>query len=155
MTKRNILLRKCMTIMMSLALVFTMMPMVPGAVEKVHAETGSAITITDSEGNQIVIDTTGEGDATNHTGTGYAYDLGTNTLTLEGFNGKQILSNGDFNLHLIGTNTITLEDAMAIDGKIYGLKATTSDGNYCRVTVTADNGGTLNITGEDHFQIKS
>ena len=116
MTRRNILLRKCMTIMLSLALAFTMMPMVPGTVEKVYAEAGSAITITDSTGTQIVIDTTGEGDVSNYTGAGYAYDLETNTLTLEEFNGKQILSNGDFNLHLKGKNTLTLEDAMAMCG---------------------------------------
>ena len=114
-------IKRLLAIMLSFALVFTMIPMIPGAVEKAHAETiGSSITITDATVNHFVIDTTEGGSTENHTGDGYVYDAVTNTLTLNGFSGKQILSNGDFNLHLIGENTITLEDSMATGGRIYG-----------------------------------
>ena len=74
-TKNKItIMKKCIAMILSLTLVFTMAPMIPGVADKAYAASGSAITLFDSTGNQIVIDTTEGGDATNHTGTGYSYD---------------------------------------------------------------------------------
>ena len=93
------------------------------------ASAATAITLTDGTGEQTVLTE----DATTAT---YSYVAETNTLTLNGWSGRKIYANGDFNLHLIGTNTVTMVDGS--DSWIRGI-----EGN---VTVTAADGGVLNIT---------
>ena len=96
------------------------------------AVAATAVTLTDNSGNQTVI--TAED---NTVGTGYTYDAETNTLTLNNWTGKKIQANGDLNIHLKGTNTITMADSDP-----YGIK--TDDKT---ITVTSDDGASLNVVG--------
>ena len=105
------------------------------------AAAATGVTLTDNSGNQTVI--TAEN---NTVGTGYNYDAGTNTLTLNNWTGKKIQANGDLNIHLEGTNTITMADPAS--GKAYGIHVGTNSA-LCYLDVTADEGAVLNINGTD------
>ncbi len=95
----------------------------------------SALNITDNSGNQTVIST--DADAS---GVGYTYDHETNTLTLNNWSGRQIVVNGDLNIHLKGTNTLTMVDTE--DSTIRGIYASAGV-----ISFTADEGAVLNVTG--------
>ena len=103
------------------------------------AAAATAVTLTDNSGEQTVI--TAED---NTSGTGYTYDAETNTLTLNNWTGRKIQANGDLNIHLKGTNTITMADPAS--GKAYGIHVGTNSA-LCYLDVTADEGAVLNING--------
>ena len=101
---------------------------------QLHAQAtpATAITLIDSEGNE----NTYNADAS---GTGWAWDAATGTLTLDNWSGKRICAaNGDLHLHLIGTNTITLIDEYGSIGIETG---------WNMLYITAEEGGVLNVEG--------
>ncbi len=73
----------------------------------------------------------------------YSWVAETATLTLNGYSGRSITTNGEINLHLKGTNTLTM-DPDATNTELIALKL----GDYDTVYVSADDGGTLNIVGD-------
>ena len=98
----------------------------------------TAVTLTDTQGTQIALVEETE------TAT-YSWDPETATLTLNGYSGRMIATNGDINLHLKGENTLTM-DASQESGELQGLNLDYCSGN---VTVSADDGGELNIIGNN------
>ena len=109
-----------------------------GLIPRVEAVAAPTVTLTDSLGEQVVLTSATE------TAT-YSWDPETATLTLNGWSGQRIHGGGDYNLHLKGTNTIQM--AIAAVGDTYGLGANMNGGSMGTITVTADEGGTLNILG--------
>lgn len=109
---------------------------------RAEAIAATAVTLTGTDGTQTVLNN--ESDAS---GAGYNWDAETATLTLDGYNGRSITTNGDINLHLVGDNTLTLDPDMTGSGA-FGLNLA-----YNRATITADESGTLNILGDlkTHF----
>ena len=95
----------------------------------VSAAQATTVTLTDSMGTQIIL----YEDVSTAT---YSYVAETATLTLNEWTGRKISANGDFNLHLIGTNNIIMVDGS--DQRAYGIEGD--------VTITAQSGGVLNIT---------
>ena len=92
--------KKALCILLALALVFTLTPAIPGAVENAYAaEPGISIT----------------GSTADSSGTGWSYVKSTKTLTLSGYNGGYIQGSGlnTLNLVLEGTSTITVDDENA------------------------------------------
>ena len=96
----------------------------------------TAVTLTDTEGTQTVLV------AATETAT-YSWNPETVTLTLNEYSGRTITTNGDINLHLKGENTLTM-DASQESGQLYGINL-----DYHSVTVSADDGGELNIIGNN------
>ena len=101
---------------------------------QLHAQASPAttLTLTDSEGNE----TTYDADAS---GAGWEWDASEAKLTLNGWSGKRIVSNGDLYLHLKGTNTLTMIDEYYTSG---------IHTDYSVLYVTADDDGVLNINGD-------
>ena len=121
--------KKLFTCLLSLILIFTMMPLT--AIPANAAVNLTALYIIDSKGgtsdhiniNQdTIVDSSG----------GWKWEKATSTLTLEGFDGEYIEANGDLNIVVKGSNTITLP-ANPAENEAYGIKGTS---------------GKLNITGE-------
>ena len=121
--------KKLFTCLLSLILIFTMMPLT--AIPANAAVNLTALYIIDSKGgtsdhiniNQdTIVDISG----------GWRWEKATSTLTLEGFDGEYIEANGDLNIVVKGSNTITLP-ANPAENEAYGIKGTS---------------GKLNITGE-------
>ena len=99
---------------------------------RAQATPATSITLIDSEGNE----NTYNADAS---GTGWAWDAATGTLTLDNWSGKRIYAaNGDLHLHLKGTNTITLIDE-------YGSSGIETD--WDMLYITAEDDGVLNVEG--------
>ncbi|MBR2621526.1 MAG: hypothetical protein IKC97_04050 [Clostridia bacterium] len=80
---------------------------------------------------------------TDGAGAGWSYDGETKTLTLNGYNGGPIVTEGVLNLHLEGDNTITLTDENPI-----GIQSTYSSKE---IRLSADAGGTLNINTPNNY----
>lgn len=121
--------KKLFTCLLSLILIFTMMPLT--AIPANAAVNLTALYIKDSKGgtsepidiNQdTIVDSSG----------GWRWEKETSTLTLEDFDGEYIEANGDSNIVVKGSNTITLP-ANPAKNEAYGIKGTS---------------GKLNITGE-------
>ena len=112
---------------------------------RAHALPATAVSLTALDGQQTVL--TSDADADTAT---YSWDCETSTLTLKGYSGRSISTNGDINLHLVGNNTLTL-DPEQTGSSAYGLNLDYTSGT---ATVTAEEGGTLNIIGDikTHFQ---
>ena len=96
----------------------------------------TAITITETDGTQTVVtDTT--------SGTKWSYNKDNNTLTLNGWTGRGIHSNGDFKIHIVGENTINIPASTEAS---YGIQTA----NYEDIIrISADEGSVLNIKAED------
>ena len=80
---------------------------------------------------------------TSDSGTGWSYDGTTKTLTLNGYNGGPIAAENALNLHLVGTNTITMPSSTT---EVVGIDIGSSS-SMSSLEITADTGGTLNING--------
>ena len=93
--------KKVITIMLALALVFTLTPHLPGVEGEALAASERILYITDSVNgkSQTVTESS--------SGTGWDWDAGTATLTLSSFNGSYIEAEGDIKIILNGTNRIT------------------------------------------------
>ena len=93
--------RRLLAIMLTVAMVFTMVPLksMPA-----YAVDSTGIYIKDTiGGSSIPVDTTA-----NASGHGWDWNASEKKLTLNNFNGESIESNGDLNIVLNGTNTITI-----------------------------------------------
>ena len=76
-------------------------------------------------------------------GAGWSYDSETKTLTLNGYNGAPISTEGELNIHLKGNNTVTLTNDRTI-----GIESTYTSG---QINISADEGGVLNIKTPDNY----
>ena len=121
--------KKLFTCLLSLTLIFTMIPLTAKPANA--AVDLTALYITDSQDGiseainidrDTIVDSSG----------GWKWEKATSTLTLEGFDGEYIEANGDLNIVVKGSNTITLP-ANPAENEAYGIKGTS---------------GKLNITGE-------
>ena len=121
--------KKLFTCLLSLILIFTMMPLT--AIPANAAVNLTALYITDTKGGtseaidirqESIVDNSG----------GWKWEKATSTLTLEGFDGEYIEASGDLNIVVKGSNTITLP-ANPAENEAYGIKGTS---------------GELKITGE-------
>ncbi|MGN1414143.1 MAG: Ig-like domain-containing protein [Anaerovoracaceae bacterium] len=130
--------KKVITIMLALAMVFALMPQLPGTVEKAYAVNATSVTITAGDGTQAVVaETKSSADGT------WSYNAETATLTLNNWTGQKISANGDLNLHLVGTNTINIAASSSeVIGILIGSESAMSN-----MKITADTGGILNIKG--------
>ena len=128
--------RRIMSFLMILVMIMGLLPI--GALPA-SAGAATAVTLTDTAGVQTVLA------ADTETAT-YTYDADTATLTLNGYTGRRIFANGAMNLHLKGTNTITMADIEGEDG--YGIRVM-DGGAIGNLTISADDGATLNINGTD------
>lgn len=105
---------------------------------KAEAISATAVTLTATDGTQTTLSFDADVSAPT-----YSWDAETATLTLKGYSGRSITTNGDINLHLVGDNTLTLDSNLTGSGA-FGLNLNNCNGV---ATVTADEGGTLNIVG--------
>ncbi len=121
--------KKLFTCLLSLTLIFTMIPLTAKPANA--AVNLTALYITDSQDGiseainidrDTIVDSSG----------GWKWEKATSTLTLEGFDGEYIEANGDLNIVVKGSNTITLP-ANPAENEAYGIKGTS---------------GELKITGE-------
>lgn len=121
--------KKLFTCLLSLILIFTMMPLT--AIPANAAMNLTALYIIDRQGGtseavdvnqETIVDSDG----------GWKWERASSTLTLEGFDGEYIEVDGDLNIVVKGSNTITLP-ANPAENAAYGIKGTS---------------GKLNITGE-------
>ena len=139
-------LHKLLSMLLALVMVIGMLPAMSLTANAVNA---SSVTITASDGTQTVIAAT-----TGTAGDPWSYDAATATLTLNNWTGQKISANGDLNLHLVGTNTITMPSSTTeVVGIYIGSSGAMSDLN-----ITADTGGTLNINGTtqgDFYGVKA
>ena len=126
---------KLLSILLALVMVLGMLPTMSLTAYAVNA---SSVTITESDGTQAVVaETKSSADGT------WSYNAETATLTLNNWTGQKISANGDLNLYLVGTNTITMPSSTTeVVGIYIGSSGAMSDLN-----ITADTGGTLNING--------
>lgn len=121
--------KKLFTCLLSLILIFTMMPLT--AIPANAAMNLTTLYIIDRQGGtseavdvnqETIVDSDG----------GWKWERASSTLTLEGFDGEYIEVDGDLNIVVKGSNTITLP-ANPAENAAYGIKGTS---------------GKLNITGE-------
>ena len=144
--KAKMKLHKLLSMLLALVMVVGMLPAMSLTANAVNA---SSVTITASDGTQTVIAAT-----TGTAGDPWSYDAATATLTLNNWTGQKISANGDLNLHLVGTNTITIPSSTAEVVGIY----IGSSGAMSNLNITADTGGTLNINGTtqgDFYGVKA
>ena len=133
--KAKMKLHKLLSMLLALVMVVGMLPAMSLTANAVNA---SSVTITASDGTQTVIAAT-----TGTAGDPWSYDAATATLTLNNWTGQKISANGDLNLHLVGTNTITIPSSTA---EVVGIDIGSSSSMF-NLNITADTGGTLNING--------
>lgn len=134
--RRKDMSRKILSILLSLLMLASLMP-----VSAFADSDASAVTLTGADGTQTVL-------AETKTGTNYSYDADTKTLTLDNWSGRAIASNGDFNLKLVGENTVTMTDA---DGNLSGIYAGTSS-ELGEINISADAEAVLNVKASGFTQ---
>ena len=139
MKKKQIIWRRSISIFLALLLCLTLLPAAALA-----ANTPPRITaIGGKEGLSI---------STNNRGSGWSYDAGSETLTLNGYNGGRIEVVGNksqnFTLKLVGNNTIKNSSSG------YGLTVTSADDSpydnpddYMDFTITSDSDASLEVNG--------
>ncbi|MBR2019749.1 MAG: putative Ig domain-containing protein, partial [Clostridia bacterium] len=110
-----------------------------GLSPEVEAVAATQVTLIDDGGTTITLNAAVSEET-------YEWDPTTSTLTLNGWSGKKINGNGDFNLRLKDINTIQMEISELEE--TYGLGANPTSGSMGTITVTADEDGTLNILGD-------
>ena len=131
--------KKLLSVIMAFVMMFgTVVTCIPFATTHVHAVNATAVTLTATDGSQTILTEDAE------TAT-YSWVAETATLTLNGYSGRMISTNGDINLHLKGTNTLTM-DSDATTGELHALEL---DGTSGLAQISADVGGTLDINGEN------
>lgn len=139
--------KKIISILLCMAITVTLIPSL--GMETASAVNATSATITESDGTQTVITVT--------TGTAedpWSYNAETATLTLNNWTGQKISANGDLNLHLVGTNTITIPSST---DTVTGIQIGSSSSMF-NLNITADTGGTLNINGTtqgDFYGVKA
>ena len=80
-------------------------------------------------------------------GKGWSYDPDENILTLNGFDGSYIECSNSLSIHLVGNNKITI-DGTADVSEVSGIKLPRFyETNPGTLTINADNGGKLTISG--------
>ncbi|MBQ8389109.1 MAG: InlB B-repeat-containing protein [Clostridia bacterium] len=109
------------------------------ATEMIYA---TAVNLISTDGTPTVL--TSDADRTEAT---YTWVAETATLTLNGYSGRSITANGDINLHLVGNNTLTLDNEET-QLTVYGINLETPNSTGT-VYISADEGGTLNIKGDN------
>jgi len=102
----------------------------------------TAVNLIATDGTQTVL--TSDADRTEAT---YTWVAETATLTLNGYSGRSITANGDINLHLVGNNTLTLDNEET-QLTVYGINLETPNSTGTAY-VSAAEGGTLNIKGDN------
>lgn len=124
---KTIYKKKVLCILLALALVFTLTPAIPGAVENAYA--AEPISITDSTADKDLSD-------------GWSYTASTKTLTLNNYNGGYIYANAldTLNLVLVGNNN-------TITGDI-----STGTSDYCGICCNNVN---LSISGSGSLTINA
>lgn len=144
--KAKFKLHKLLSMLLALVMVIGMLPAMSLTANAVNA---SSVTITASDGTQTVIAAT-----TGTAGDPWSYDAATATLTLNNWTGQKISANGDLNLHLVGTNTITIPSSTA---EVTAINIGSSSSMF-NLNITADTDGTLNINGTtqgDFYGVKA
>lgn len=140
MKKKQVIWRRSISAFLTLLLCLTLLP----AAALAANTTTPCITAIGGQENLSI--------STNNSGTGWSYDAGSKTLTLDGYNSGRIEVMGDqrknFTLKLVGDNTITADDSG------YGLTVTSADdsfydnpGNYMNFTITSDSDASLQVNG--------
>ena len=140
MKKKQVIWRRSISAFLTLLLCLTLLPATALAA---NTTTPCITAIDGKEGLSI---------STNRSGSGWSYDAGSQTLTLDGYNGGRIEVMGDqrqnFTLKLVGDNTITA------GGSASGLTVTSADGssydipgNYMDFTITSDSDARLQVNG--------
>ena len=140
MKKKQVIWRRSISAFLTLLLCLTLLPATALAA---NTTTPCITAIGGKEGLSI---------STNSSDSGWSYDAGSQTLTLDGYNGGRIEVMGDqrqnFTLKLVGDNTITA------GGSASGLTVTSADGssydipgNYMNFTITSDSDARLQVNG--------
>ena len=140
MKKKQIIWRRSISIFLALLLCLTLLP----AAALAANTTTPRITAIGGNENQNI--------STTQSGSGWSYDAGSKTLTLNGYSGGRIEVVGDkkqdFTLKLVGNNTIKNNSSG------YGLTVTSEDtsyssttANYMTLTITSDQYATLTVNG--------
>ena len=140
MKKKQVIWRRSISAFLTLLLCLTLLPATALAA---NTTTPCITAIDGKEGLSI---------STNRSGSGWSYDAGSKTLTLDGYNSGRIEVVGDrsqnFTLKLMGDNRITADDSG------YGLTVTSADGssydnpgNYMNFTITSDSNASLQVNG--------
>ena len=140
MKKKQVIWRRSISAFLTLLLCLTLLPTAALAANT----TTPCITTIGGEENLSI--------STSKSGSGWSYDAGSKTLTLNGYNSGRIEVVGDrsqnFTLKLVGDNRITA------DGPASGLTVTSADGssydipgNYMNFTITSDSDARLQVNG--------
>ena len=140
MKKKQVIWRRSISAFLTLLLCLTLLPT---AALAANTTTPCITAIDGKEGLSI---------STSKSGSGWSYDAGSKTLTLNGYNSGRIEVVGDrsqnFTLKLVGDNRITA------DGPASGLTVTSADGssydipgNYMNFTITSDSDARLQVNG--------
>lgn len=140
MKKKQVIWRRSISAFLTLLLCLTLLPATALAA---NTTTPCITAIGGQENLSISVD---------KNGSGWSYDAGSQTLTLDGYNSGRIEVMGDqrknFTLKLVGDNTITADDSA------YGLTVTSADGssydnpgNYMNFTITSDSDASLQVNG--------
>lgn len=142
MKKKQVIWRRSISVFLALLLCLTLLP---AAALAANTTTPRITAIGGEDGLSI---------STNDHGSGWSYDAGSKTLTLDGYNGGRIEVVGNksqnFTLKLVGNNTIKNS------GSGYGLTVTSEDtsypdkpDNYMNFTITGESGARLDVNGID------
>ena len=113
--------KQLLSVILSLTLVFTMVPMIPGAVDRAYADTAlSMLYINNSEGEVTALDSEALlSDVDNLETDGWKWNSTDQQLELNGFEGQYIEAAESLTIVLTGENAVT----MPADGsKYYGIK---------------------------------
>lgn len=114
--------RKCVKRLISFLLILILI--FPSGISNVYATNATVLYIKDTQGGNSEIVTADKEDAEG----GWSWVSETSTLTLDGFDGEYIEANGDINIILKGSNTITLP-ATPTEDSVYGIMTTAGNIN--------------------------
>ena len=129
---------KFFSMFLSIILVITMMPLTAAKVSA--ATTLTALYITDSKGGTSEAVDVNQETIVDNSG-GWKWEKASSTLTLDGFDGEYIEANGDLNIVVKGSNTVTIP-ANPDKNHVYGINITsgelkiTGEGTTPSLTVT-------------------
>ena len=140
MKKKQVIWRRSISVFLALLLCLTLLP---AAALAANTTTPRITAIGGEDGLSI---------STNDHGSGWSYDAGSKTLTLDGYNGGRIEvvgnKNQEFTLKLVGNNTIKNSSSG------YGLTVTSADDSfydnpddYMDFTITGDSNASLQVNG--------
>ena len=113
--------------------------MLTGLAPTAQALSATEVVLTDPLGTQVVL----REDTEEQT---YSWDANTATLTLKGWNGRRIESNGDLSLCLEGVNTLAVVDDTSASFTCGILCGSTQTPSHLRIL--AKENGSLNLSGD-------